>query len=231
MVREHDGWVFLWWGEAQGDAQNEIPEIPYFDDPMAPLVHLWRAREWPVHFTRVVENTFDVLHFNTVHRGTLSWVIKPVISIKVEEAGNELKLLPQADNLEHPVYSKVMYPNLGLLYFGPKAMTMFAAVPLDEKRTRVYLRSSQGFVRLPLMGKFVTWLKLAMDMYALGEDEQAVFSLEPVNSDDASKEALLEYDAQIGAFRRLRRRKLKQLPAAAAKPAQPQESGEDSQRG
>ena len=51
---------------------------------------------------------------------------------------------------------------------------------------------------------------------SLGEDEQAVFSLEQVNSDDASKEALLEYDAQIAAFRRLRRRKLKQLPAAAA---------------
>ena len=93
----------------------------------------------------------------------------------------------------------------------PKFLTVFAAVPIDDEHTRIYVRSSQGFVTFPLLGWIATWLKHWLDMAALWQDKQALFTVQPKNADHAKGEVLLEFDEHIVAYRKMRRRLLDEI--------------------
>ena len=51
----------------------------------------------------------------------------------------------------------------------------------------------------------------ALDMAALWQDEQAAFTVDPRNTDDAKGEVLLEFDEHIVAYRKMRRSRLADL--------------------
>jgi hypothetical protein len=51
----------------------------------------------------------------------------------------------------------------------------------------------------------------ALDMAALWQDEQAAFTVDPRNADDAKGEVLLEFDEHIVAYRKMRRSRLADL--------------------
>jgi len=205
-VTERDGWIFLFWGEAD----DELPEPAYFDDIGGKLLHARSIREWPVSFTRFIENTVDVAHLGTVHRNTLRWSIPDPIEVGCEVDGKIISLLPPSTT-DLPVASKIAYPNMALLRLHPKFLTVFAAVPIDDEHTRIYVRSSQGFVTFPLLGWIATWLKHWLDMAALWQDKQALFTVQPKNADHAKGEVLLEFDEHIVAYRKMRRRFLDEI--------------------
>jgi phenylpropionate dioxygenase-like ring-hydroxylating dioxygenase large terminal subunit len=202
-VADKAGWVFLFWGET-ADATKEIP---FFDEVNEPLVHTHTIKEWPVSFSRFIENTVDVAHLGTVHRGTLSWTVPKVINVASEVTGNIIAMKPPSTT-ELPISCKIAYPNLALLHLHPKFLTVFAAVPIDEYNTRVYVRSSQGFVRVPLLGWLVTKLKHWADMAALWQDKQALFSVRPIRAEDARHEVLMDFEPHIVAYRKMRKRLL-----------------------
>ena len=104
---------------------------------------------------------------------------------------------------------------MSLLHLNPKFMTVFAGVPVDEQTTRLYVRSSLGYARLPLIGRFATWLKHRADMAALWQDEGSMLDIQPKNSDEASGEVLMEFDCHIAEYRKMRRQKLAALGDAA----------------
>jgi nitrite reductase/ring-hydroxylating ferredoxin subunit len=205
-VRDHAGWIFLFWGEV-ADAPAEIP---YFDEVQEPLSHAWSMREWPVSFTRFIENTVDVAHLGTVHRGTLSWSIPEFIEVTCRVDGNIISMFPPSST-DLPVASKIAYPNLALLYLHPKFLTVFAAVPVDETHSRIYVRSSQGFIRWPLLGWLCSRIKHWADMAALWQDKQALFSVRPVRVEDAKSEVLMDFDPHVVEYRKMRLRKLAEL--------------------
>jgi len=208
-VAERDGWVFIFWGNADGD----LPEPDYFEAAECSgvkLLHSWTAKEWPVHFTRFIENTVDIAHLGTVHRSTLSWAIPDPIEVGVTVDGNLINVQPPSTT-DLPILSQIIYPNLALLSLHPKFLTVFAGVPIDEGHTRLYVRSSQGFVRFPVIGHLVSWIKHLTDMAALWQDESAMFSVAPVNSDHATGEVLMDFDPHIAEYRKMRQRKLSAL--------------------
>lgn len=205
-VREKAGWIFLFWG----DAAHATEDIPFFDEVHEPLSHAWSVREWPVSFTRFIENTVDVAHLGTVHRGTLSWSIPKYITVRSKVEGNIISMMPPS-NTDLPVASKIAYPNMALLYLHPKFLTVFAAVPIDEYNSRIYVRSSQGFVRWPVVGWLFSRIKHWADMAALWQDKKALFSVRPVRVEDAKSEVLMDFDPHVVDYRKMRMRKLAEL--------------------
>lgn len=208
-VRERGDWVFLFWG----DADRATSEPVFFDeveDVADQLQHCWTAKEWPVHFTRFIENTVDVAHLGTVHRGTLSWSLPDPIVVGTRVDGNKITVMPPSTT-DLPVVSQIIYPNMALLYLSPKFLTVFAGVPVDDEHTRLYVRSSLGFLRLPLIGRFATWVKHLADMAALWQDEAAMLTVDPKSIDDVKGEVLMDFDPQIAEYRKMRRRKLEAL--------------------
>jgi nitrite reductase/ring-hydroxylating ferredoxin subunit len=216
-VGEKAGWIFLFWGEPE----NAPEEIPFFDEIKEPLRHTYSAREWPVSFTRFIENTVDVAHLGTVHRNTLSWSIPDVAEVSCSVDGNIISMFPPSTT-ELPVGSRIAYPNMALLYLHPKFLTVFAAVPIDDEHSRIYLRSAQGFVRWPVIGWLFSQLKHWADMGALWQDKKPLFSVRPVRTEDAQGEVLMEFDPHVVEYRKMRQRKLQAIdaqPAASNSPA------------
>lgn len=211
-VRERCGWVFVYWGEPDRD----LPDPPFFEAVEAAddkLQHCWTAKSWPLHFTRFIENTVDVAHLGTVHRSTLAWSLPDPIDVGTGVDGNLISVYPPSTT-DLPVLSQILYPNMSLLHLNPKFLTVFAGVPVDENTTRLYVRSSLGYARLPLIGRFATWLKHRADMAALWQDEGSMLNIEPKSSDDAVGEVLMEFDCHIAEYRKMRRRKLAALDRA-----------------
>jgi len=162
--------------------------------------YTWSVREWPVSFTRFIENTVDVAHLGTVHRGTLSSTIPDVAKVGCEVNGNIINMLPPSTT-KLPISSKIAYPNVALLYLHSKFLTVFAAVPIDEHHSRIYVRSSQ--------------LKHMADMAALWQDKKALFSVRPIRTEDAKGEVLMEFDPHIAAYRKMRKRLLENIADSA----------------
>ena len=95
---------------------------------------------------------------------------------------------------------------MALLHLSPKFLTVFAGVPIDEETTRIYVRSSQRILTLPILGWIFTKLKHWLDMAALWQDEKPLLSVRPVNADDIKGEVLLEIDEHIAEYRKMRQR-------------------------
>jgi nitrite reductase/ring-hydroxylating ferredoxin subunit len=202
-VGEKAGWIFIFWGEA-ADAPAEIP---FFDEVQEPLLHEWSVKEWPVSFTRFIENTVDVAHLGTVHRGTLSYTIPDIISVTSKTEGNIISMQPPSTT-DLPIASKIAYPNLALLHLHPKFLTVFAAVPIDEYNSRIYVRSSQAVIRLPIIGRIFSKIKHWADMAALWQDKKALFSVRPIRIEDAEREVLMDFEPHIVAYRKMRMHEL-----------------------
>ncbi len=201
-VAEKGGWVFLFWG----DRDQTLPDIPYFDEIDGNLRQAWSVRQWPVHFTRFIENTVDIAHLGTVHRNTLSWTIPAVADdFECQVDGNFINIKPPSAT-DLPVASRIAYPNMALLFLHPKFLTVFVGVPLDDENTRIYVRSAQGIFKLPLLHWPVTLIKHWADMAALWQDKQPLLSTRPKNADEAKGEVCLEIDRQIVEYRKMRRR-------------------------
>ena len=213
-VQERGDWVFMFWGDPS-EAPATVPFFEQVEAVNARLLHSWSVKSWPVHFTRFIENTVDVAHLGTVHRRTLSWSLPDPIEVGTKVEGNYISVFPPSTT-ELPVFSQIIYPNMALLYLSPKFLTVFAGVPIDDEHTRIYVRSSFGFVRLPLIGQFATWLKHQADMAALWQDEAAMLSVRPTSSDDATGEVLMDFEPHIAEYRKMRRRKLDALKHAAS---------------
>ena len=209
-IGEKAGWIFLFWGEPE----NAPTEIPFFEEVKEPLRHTYSVREWPVSFTRFIENTVDVAHLGTVHRNTLSWSIPDVAEVSCRVDGNIISMFPPSTT-ELPVGSRIAYPNMALLYLHPKFLTVFAAVPIDDENSRIYLRSAQGFVRWPIIGWLFSQIKHWADMGALWQDKKPLFSVRPIRTEDAKGEVLMEFDPHVAEYRKMRQSKLQAIRAQA----------------
>jgi nitrite reductase/ring-hydroxylating ferredoxin subunit len=205
-IAEKAGWIFIFWGEA-----DKAPEtIPFFDEIREPLLHTYSVREWPVSFTRFIENTVDIAHLGTVHRNTLSFAIPDELEVTCSVDGNLINVSPPSST-DLPVASSITYPNLALLQLHAKFLTVFAAVPIDEFNSRIYVRSAQAVVRWPLIGWIFSKIKHWADMAALWQDKRALFSVRPIRIEDAKHEVLMDFEPHIAAYRKMRKARLAAL--------------------
>lgn len=214
-LREAYGLIWLWRGEAR-DAYPELPYFPILDSG-------WRTgtitAEWPVHYTRAIENQLDVAHLTFVHRTTIGaggrsfvsgpyveadrlgvrvWVSnahdegqrpRPLSELKAEAAGRQ----PSLD---------FRFPGVWLLNISPRLKNFIAFVPVNEQRTRFYLRVCHT-IRNPLLAWPFEKLMGLSNRFILNQDRRVVVTQTPANSAQARGDRLIEADRAIAQFRHL----------------------------
>ena len=234
LLREAHGLIWLWWGEPQ----KFYPELPFFPQ----LQTGWRygtvTVDWPVHYTRAIENQLDVAHLAFVHRTTIgaggrSFVEGPHveadgqgIKVWVTNARDEGQTPRSQSELAAAAHGKepglsFLFPGVWLLNISPSLKNFIAFVPVNGQKTRYYLRVYHR-IHNPVLAKIFEVLMGLSNRFILHQDKQVVLTQTPVDSADAVQDRLIGADRAIIQFRRLHVRMLEPrdsvAQAAEAKP-------------
>lgn len=211
VVREAHGFVWLW----VGAPRETYPEPPWFADLDDPKWR-WRAGrmqdDWPIHWTRVVENQFDFTHLPFVHASTIGRFVDQQMDVKTESDGADY-LKTWAGNQEAGVL-ELHAPNLWRNRIGASTYIMAVFVPLDEGHTRTYIRYYQSHVPWPVLSTIYGWVMSKANAWILSQDRRVVTSQTPPETSLRNGEKLLASDAPIIWFRRWRDRHMDDPPDA-----------------
>ncbi|MCA0302510.1 MAG: aromatic ring-hydroxylating dioxygenase subunit alpha [Proteobacteria bacterium] len=214
-VCERHGFVWLWWG-ARRETVPEPPYFPEFDDAG------WRSTtsrvDWPVHYTRAIENQLDVAHLAIVHRTTIGrggqtrvhgpHVEADATGIKVWTTNTRDDGTPApsrealaAEAAKRPPTLHFLFPGLWRLTISDSLKNVIAFVPINERLTRYYLRLYHRH-RNPLVAKPFEWAMAVSNRFILDQDRRVVVTQTPAVSLDATDDRLVAADRAIVAFRR-----------------------------
>ncbi|MEM1007959.1 MAG: aromatic ring-hydroxylating dioxygenase subunit alpha [Myxococcota bacterium] len=216
-VREAYGWIWMYWGDVE-DAES-LPEIPFFEELKDKRFRTTSYQEeWPVHYTRSIENQLDVTHLAFTHRKTIGDINKPVVDgplfqwtdedtirfypVMNEDRGQVAKKANELKEEDLGGFLEFRFPNQWKLKITDKFYNFAAFVPVDETTTITYVRVYQRFVSWPLLGDALTWLMGKFNQRVLGEDRPMVISQDPIFSELHMDEMLVPGDVPIMEFRK-----------------------------
>jgi hypothetical protein len=219
-VREAHGLIWLWWG----DASRATVELPFFEELAKGWYHHSFSTEWPVHYTRAIENQMDVAHLPFVHHNTIGAGGRTLIEgPHVEATGTEIRVwatarkddgspLRSAEQLaqaaqQRPPTQILRLPGCWLLNISPAFKLFLVFVPVNERCTRYYLRSYLRFGPRWL-APAVGWLISLSNRYILNQDRAVVVNQTPADSTDAHSDQIISADRAIVQFRRAHARLL-----------------------
>ena len=213
-VRERHGFAWLWWGGPR-ETYPELPYFPEFDDAG------WRSTtsvvDWPVHYTRAIENQLDVAHLAFVHRTTIGrgdrtrvhgpHVEADAAGIRVWTTNARDDGIPApsrealaAEAATRPPSLHFLFPGLWRLVITERLKNVIAFVPINDRCTRYYLKLYHRH-RNPLIAKPFEWLMAASNRFILAQDRRVVVTQTPAVSLDAT-DRLVGADRAIVQFRR-----------------------------
>jgi phenylpropionate dioxygenase-like ring-hydroxylating dioxygenase large terminal subunit len=219
-LREAHGLIWLWWGEPR----KAYPEAPFFPQ----LETGWRygtvAVEWPVHYTRAIENQLDVAHLAFVHRTTIGAGGRSLVEgpyVEADEQGIKVWVTNARDEGQTPRSQSelaaaavgkepglsLLFPGIWLLNISPRLKNFIAFVPVNGQKTRYYLRVYHR-IRNPVLAKIFEVLIGLSNHFILRQDERVVVTQTPMDSADAHEDRLIGADRAIIQFRRLHARML-----------------------
>ena len=215
VLREAYGFIWLW----HGQACDSYPELPYFPEL---LEEGWRCRtdivDWPVHYTRAIENQLDVAHLAFVHGAAMGqagrsfvdgpWVEADDHGIRIWSSNARDTGQPKSSQAAlreaaqgQPPRIRFLFPGTWILHIAPSIRNVVAFVPIDDKHTRYYLRFYHR-VRLPVVAQLFELALGWSNRHILGQDRRVVVTQTPANSLDAVNDRFIEADRAIVAFRR-----------------------------
>ncbi len=175
---------------------------------------------WNAHYSRAIENQLDVAHLPFVHattigRGSGALVDGPFLEWD-EEDKFQLYFMNREDDGRPPLrpdevsrpdtsfWLELIFPNLWQNHLGDQARVTVAFAPIDDAHTMIYLRFYQGFLTVPLLGKWVARLAMPFNRRILHQDQRVVETQEPKASQLKMGEKLVQADYPIVAYRRRR---------------------------
>jgi len=212
-TREAHGFAWIWWGDGEPAAA-----IPFFAEFDAGWTWCTTAVEWPVNYSRAVENQLDVAHLAFVHRTTIgagdrSRVDGPYVEsddagIKVWVSNRRDDGAQARDAEDLAAASAGRQPSLHLIYPGiwklnisASFQNLIAFVPIEEGRMLYYLRSY-----LPSRWGVLGWLFHRITRWSnrlvLRQDRRVVITQTPQNSLDSRDDHLLGADRAIIEYRK-----------------------------
>lgn len=218
VAREAHGLIWVFWGDAvEGEA---LPPILWFDDLDEGFHSLSFHDDWDAHYSRAIENQLDVMHLPFVHRTTIGRGGKTLVhgprfalegdrlTIWVSNAVDDGSPALGPEDAPHDpatVRLHFIFPNVWQNWLGPDMRVVAAFAPVDEARTRIYLRFYQRYVRVPGLRWLVSWLFNRFNRVILHQDRRVVVTQRPARSDLEIGERLVPGDGPIIAYRRRRR--------------------------
>jgi phenylpropionate dioxygenase-like ring-hydroxylating dioxygenase large terminal subunit len=166
-LREQHGLIWLFWGDAAPTTEPPWPDEATDDAHGTAVTRL----EVPLHYTRAMENLFDLHHVPFVHRSlALGLTGRRVDPIEVRVEGQcihmRATLVPdEGKKRQIPFTFEVdaWAPSLARVGLNAKAFAVLACTPIDETRTWIFARYYQRFVTTPVLRSLVAWLLMRTD--------------------------------------------------------------------
>lgn len=215
-VREAHGLVWLWWG----DPALATAAPPWFRRIEG---QGWRYHtviaDWPVHYTRAIENQLDVAHVAFVHRTTIGAAGRSRVEgpyVEADRGRIRVWVTNRRDDGAAPRSPEelaaaaagaeptldFLFPGIWLLNISPKFQNFIAFVPINETTTRYYLRAYRRGGNARLMRPLDALMSVASRVI-LNQDRRVVVTQTPADSSDAREDRLVSTDRAIIQYRRL----------------------------
>ena len=220
-AKEKYGLVWVFWGEKQED----IPEIPFFEDLKDGFYYGQIRDHWPMHYTRCIENQMDVVHVPFVHHNTIGRGGKTIVyGPKVKWEGEQLtwyvkNLVDDGERTAKPANEmgdekdlfslQIIMPNIWHNIIAEKVRAFAAFAPIDEENTMIYLRFYQSFMPVWGIRHFIGFVGKIYSKIILRQDKRVVVTQLPKMSEMRMDEKLIPGDRPIAEFRRRRDELLK----------------------
>ena len=212
VVREAQGLVWLWFGEAR----DRYPEIAYFEEAHGDLSCTSQASYvLPYHYSRMVETNLDIHHTAFVHGAFVP------VGARVDpfEASIEGDRIRTSGELRKPGKSKgvafradALLPCLGLIQLTAKVHIFLASTPVDDDHTWLWFRYQQDYTRLPVLRRLLSWLIVRSELWLVQPQDWRIFAGMAGGTIDDVTHRYVRADQGIGLYRKRRR----ELLAAAA---------------
>ncbi|MBX9946624.1 MAG: aromatic ring-hydroxylating dioxygenase subunit alpha [Reyranella sp.] len=214
-LREAHGLLWLW----HGAPRDVYPEVPYF----AELSEGWRygtvTADWPVHYSRAIENQLDVAHLAFVHRTSIGAGGQSLVDgphVEADRRGIRVWVSNRRDDGRSPHSAAqlaaasagteptltLLFPGLWRLNIRPRLKNVIAFVPVNERTTRYYLRVYHRH-RNPLIARPFEALMGIANRFILNQDRRVVVTQTPADSAEARGDRLIGTDLAISQYRRL----------------------------
>ncbi len=191
--QEKHGWIWIHWRAGERSEAH----LPWFESLPDPLYVNRLAQNWPVHFSRSVENQLDYAHLPFVHKTTIGRFSRQLKPPQFQISPDRLKWYFGSPDQTHIEF---VYPNLWLNRISSAYALTLAFAPIDDQNTRLYLRSYRRHLTWPPISWIVNWLERALNRWILAQDQRVVIAQEPGDS-RAAQEVLLGSDRFIRHFR------------------------------
>ena len=223
-AREKYGFIWIWWGQYRDD----LPGINFFESIDESFCYSTLRDHWKTHYSRAIENQLDVLHLPFIHRSTIGRGNQTVVdgphtdysldgqmiqiwySNRVDDgspARSTKELPPPRGN---PLI-QFIFPNIWQNWLGDDFRLVIAFVPIDDENTRMYVRTYQRVVKIPLLKSVFNIVSGVGNFIIERQDRWVVLTQEPKRSGLRIGERLVPGDRPIVLYRRRR----EELTAAA----------------
>jgi phenylpropionate dioxygenase-like ring-hydroxylating dioxygenase large terminal subunit len=219
-VREENGFVYIWWGEAQSD----LPPVPWFESIGQEMVFTTIKDHWANHYARAIENQLDVIHLpfihhNTIGRGNKTLVNGPIAREERHWPGDHLINLwvfNEKDNGQKPKkgseipepqrrpFLQFRYGNIWHNWIADSLRVLIAFAPIDDENTMLYIRYYHT-LRIPIIRQLVGWIGSLANLVIERQDRRVVITQRPPRPDLGIGEILIPGDSPIVLYRKVRR--------------------------
>ncbi len=190
-VHEEHGWIWIYWGTKPVDTGSTPKFYNDIDDRFS---YASFRQDWPVHYSRMVENQLDVMHlpfvhYNTIGAGGRALVDGPLVKLddgilklwvynRLDDGSPAMK----AEEIPQPAGEPLLifiFPNLWQNHLGDGNRILIAFVPVDEENGILYGRYYQKEVRIPVLKELVNWFGVLGSIVIANQDKQVVSKILP----------------------------------------------------
>ena len=216
--RERHGYIFVWYGEQR----DSYPDLPVFEELENGGFSFADYKErWAVHYTRAIENQLDVFHLpfphkTTIGRGNRTVADGPIVKLDGDEMqiwvfnrednDGTAKRASELKEPTRPAFLHFRFPHLWQNHISEDMRITVYFTPIDENNTMMYTRYYQRFLKIPVLGRFFSWLTSIFSIVILHQDKRVVEKQIPIKSDLKMGEKLIPADQPIILYRRERAR-------------------------
>ncbi|CAN5153029.1 aromatic ring-hydroxylating dioxygenase subunit alpha [soil metagenome] len=198
---EQHGVIFVKFGIDEND------EPPWFEELEGNFAYSTLTSTWECHITRCIENQLDYVHLPFVHKNTIGSGSDPSNPALFELSVDGIKTYTNTNKAKGS-YFQFKFPNIWVLSIVPGKFLLFLAfAPVNDRKTKLYLRTYQKFCTRPFVKNILGWIANAQNAFILGQDRRVVLSQLPKSVMDADDEKLFPSDRGIAFFREEWRRR------------------------
>jgi phenylpropionate dioxygenase-like ring-hydroxylating dioxygenase large terminal subunit len=198
VTREVHDYIWAWFG-----SDPPAGEPGFFSEVAEGFSYSTVVCDWEATLSRCIENQLDYTHLPFVHASTIGRSFPKELDVQTTTTGNRIRASVSLPSLEH--FVELVFPNVWINPVGGGGYVQIAFVPLSEFRTRLYVRSYQRRVRLPLLRSLANGLLGLGNRLIINQDRAVVERQLPQHSPDLDgSEVLVPSDGPIIAYRKMR---------------------------